>query len=88
MWVTLANDRSDDRLISCFKKGKRCEWEKAMLENQLKFFNNSTLQDDPLIISDQDIVEAAPIFNIIDEDKDEVNIELHSYDSLSLISFG
>ena len=21
MWVTLANDRSDDRLISCFKKG-------------------------------------------------------------------
>ena len=82
MWVTLANDRSDDRLISCFKKGKRCESEKAMLENQLKFFNNSTLQDDPLVISDQyieDTVEAAAIFIIIDADKDEGNIKLHFF---------
>ena len=57
-----------------------------MLENQLKFFNNSTLQDDPLVISDQyieDTVEAAAIFIIIDADKDEGNIKLHSYDSLS-----
>ena len=39
---------------------------KVKLENQLKLFNDSTLQDDPFIILDQDIVEAAPIFNIMD----------------------
>ena len=53
-----------------------------MLENQLKNFNNSTLQDCLLVISDQDIVEAAPMFNIINEDDDEINIEGHFCDSL------
>ena len=46
-----------------------------MLGNQLKNFNNGTLQDCLLVISDQDIVEAAPMFNIINEDDDEINIE-------------
>ena len=73
--LALAIDGSNDGLISCFKKGKKCESAKAMLENQLKFFNDSTLQDHPFVISDQDIVEAAPIFNIIDEDDDQINIE-------------
>ena len=46
-----------------------------MLESQLKSFNDSTLQEGPFVISDQDIIETAPIFNIIDEDDDEINIE-------------
>ena len=73
--LALAIDDSDDGLISCFKKEKKCEPGKAMLENQLKIFNDITLQDDPFVISGQDIVEAVPIFHIIDEDDDEINIE-------------
>ena len=46
-----------------------------MLEKQLQIFNDSILQNDPFVLSDQDIAEAAPIFNIIDEDDDEINIE-------------
>ena len=63
-----------------FKKEKKCEPRKWMLENQN--FNDSTLQDDPFVILDQVIVEAAPIFNIINEDDDQINIEWHFYDSL------
>ena len=37
-FFTLAIDCSDDGLISCLKKGKKCESRKAMLENQLKNF--------------------------------------------------
>ena len=58
-----------------------------MLENQLKNFNNSTLQDYLLVILDQDIVEAAPMFNIINEDDDEINIEGHFCDSLRNLTF-
>ena len=71
--LTLAIDGSNDRLISCFNKEKKCESGKSMLENQN--FNDSTLQDDPFVILDQVIVEAAPIFNIVNEDDDQINIE-------------
>ena len=72
--LALAKDSSDDGLIFCFKKGKKCESGKAMLENYLKIFNYSTLQDDSFVISDQDIV-AALTFSIIGEDDDKINIE-------------
>ena len=73
--LALATDGSDDGLISCFKEGKKCESGKVLLENQLKIFDN-ILQSNPFIISDQNIIEAAPICNIIDEnDNDEIDIE-------------
>ena len=54
-----AIDGSDDKLICCFKKGKTCESRKAMLGKQLQIFNDSILQNDPFVLSDQDIAEAA-----------------------------
>ena len=41
-----------------------------MLENQPKIFNDCALKDNPCVILEQDILEAAPIFSIIDEDGD------------------
>ena len=41
--LALSVDGSDNGLISCFKKEKKCELGKAMLENQLKIFKESTL---------------------------------------------
>ena len=35
-------DGSDDGLISCFKKEKKCKSGKGMLESQLKIFIDST----------------------------------------------
>ena len=47
--LSFAIDGFDDGLISCFKKGKKCESRNAMLENQLKIFIDNTLQDDPFV---------------------------------------
>ena len=59
-----------DGLNSRFEKGKKWESGKPMLENQLKIFNDCALKDNPYVILEQDILEAAPIFSIIGEDGD------------------
>ena len=38
--------------------------------------NDETLQDNPFELLDEDIVEAAPSFNLIDEENDDEELEI------------
>ena len=72
----LAVDVFEDDKISCFHEGKKTsDWRKR-LENQMKLSSTCKLNEDPFTHTEEDIIAAAPIFIIIDENDDEdVNIE-------------
>ena len=72
--LALAIDGTQDDLISCFKKGKKCAPGKALL-TQMPNLNDKNLHENPFEILEEDMVAAAPSFNVTEEDKDD-DIEL------------
>ena len=72
----LAIDGSEDNLISCFKEGKKCEEGGPRLQNQMLLEQDKEIEKDPFTISEEDITEAAPFFNIIEEDDVEGDIDI------------
>ena len=73
--LALAIDGTQDDLISCFKEGKKCAAEKALLKTQMLNLNYKNLHENPFKISEEDMAIAAPFFNVIEEDQDD-DIEL------------
>ena len=72
----LAVDDSEDDKISCFYEGKKTSDGRKKLENQMKLSSTCELKEDPFTRTEEDIIVAAPIFTIIDENDDEdVNID-------------
>ena len=74
--LALAIDGTQDDLISCFKEGKKCAAGKALLKTQMLHLNDKNLHKNSFKILEEDMVAAAPSFNIIEEDEDH-DIELH-----------
>ena len=64
----LAIDGSKGNLISCFKEGKKCEIGGPSLQNQMLPQQDKEIEKDPFTVSEEDITEAAPFFDIIEED--------------------
>ena len=73
--LALAIDGTQDDLVLCYKKGKKCAAGKALLKTQMLNLNNKNLHKNPFKISEEDMVAAAPSFNVIEEDQDD-DIEL------------
>ena len=65
---------TQDDIISCFKKGKKCEAGREILKTQMKNFDGAQRDKNPFI-TDEDILEAAPESNIIVDD-DDIEIEV------------
>ena len=57
-------------------QGKNCEAGRDLLKNQMLNFADKDLDRNPFEISEEDVVDASPDFNIIDEDgiDDELDI--------------
>ena len=74
--LALSVDGSQDEQISCFKQGENCEAGRDLLKNQMLYFADKDLDRNPFEISEKDVVDASPDFNIIDEDgiDDELDI--------------
>ena len=64
-------DGIEDGLISCFKEGKKCEAGRVLLESLMWLFTDKKLHKDPFKIYPEDMVDAVPLFNIIDEEEDD-----------------
>ena len=64
----LSVDDSQDHLISCFKEGKKTEEGAAQLKNQTLLLQNDEIDANPFQITDEDIADAAPLCNIIEDD--------------------
>ena len=82
----LAIDGSEDNLISCFKEGKKCEESGKegkkceeggpRLRNQMLLQQDKEIEKDPFTVSEDNITEAGPFFNIIEEDDVEDDTEI------------
>ena len=76
-------DGSKDEEISCFKKGKKCEAGASLLKDQTELLKSGELDENPFVISDEDIVEAAPQFTLIEDD--EIDIDVTSVENEILV---
>ena len=47
-----------------------CKGDRVLLESRMRFFNDDELHKDPFNISSEDMVDAAPVFNVIDIDEE------------------
>ena len=65
--LALAIDGTQDDLISCFKEGKKCAAGKDLLKTQTLNLNDKNLHENSFEISEEDMVAAAPSFNVIEE---------------------
>ena len=72
----LAVDRTEDDLISCFKEGKRCTGGRALLQAQMENLNKGSLHENPLHIVDEDVIAAANVFNVIEEDDVDNDLDI------------
>ena len=59
-------DGSEDHLISCFKEGKKSG--SKLLSNQTRIIHDSSSEENPFLIIEDDIMDATPLENLIDED--------------------
>ena len=66
-------DGSEDHLISCFKEGNKTDSGSKLLANQTKIISDTSLDENPFLISEDDITDAAPQENIIDEDDFDID---------------
>ena len=70
-------------MISCFKEGKKCKADLALLGSQIKLFNDDELHKDHFEISPEQMVDAALVFNESNINEDEhighVHIILYSF---------
>ena len=68
----LAVDGTEDGWFPALKKEKYVKQE----ERYLKFKYDNKLKKDSFDISPENMVDAAPLFNIIDEEEDDIDIEV------------
>ena len=73
--LALAIDGTQDDLISCFKEGEKQVAGKDLLKTQMLNLNDKNLHENPFEILEEDMVAAAPSFNVIEECEDD-DIEL------------
>ena len=72
----MAIDGSEHNLISCFKEGKKYNKKGGpRLQNQMLLQQDKEIEKDPFTVSEEDIIEAAPFFNIIEEAHVEDDID-------------
>ena len=69
--LALTIDGTQDDLILCFKKGKKCAAGKALLNLQMLNLNDKNLHENPFEILEEDMAIAVPSFNVIEEDEDD-----------------
>ena len=74
--LSLAVDGTADDLISCFKKGKKCEGGRALLQAQMENLNDGSLHENPFDIVNEDVIAAAPAFNVIEEDDVDDDLDI------------
>lgn len=67
--VTCATDGSQDDEITCFKKDQPCSAGREMLKEQLNYMN--TIESNPFIAEECDVMEACPNELVIEEDEDD-----------------
>ena len=72
----LAVDGTEDDLISCFKEGKKCAGGRALLQAQMENLNDGSLHENPFDIVDEDVIAAAPAFNVIEEDDVDDDLDI------------
>ena len=74
--LSLAVDGTEDDLISCFKEGKKCAGGRAFLQAQMENLNDGSLHENPFDIVDEDVIAAAPAFNVIEEDDVDDDLDI------------
>ena len=67
--VTCATDGSQDDEITCIKKDQPCSAGREMLKEQLNYMN--TIESNPFIAEECDVMEACPNELVIEEDEDD-----------------
>ena len=72
----VAVDGTEDDLISCFKEGKKCAGGRALLQAQMENLNDASLHENPFDIVDEDVIAAAPTFNVIEEDDVDDDLDI------------
>ena len=72
----LAVDGTEDDLISCFKEGKKCAGGRALLQAQMENLNDGSLHENPFDIVDEDVIAAAPAFNVMEEDDVDDDLDI------------
>ena len=72
----LAVDGTEDDLISCFREGKKCSGGRALLQAQMENLNDGSLHENPFDIVDEDVIAAAPAFNVIEEDDVDDDLDI------------
>ena len=74
--LSLAVDGTEDDLILYFKEGKKCAGGRALLQAQMENLNDRSLHENPFDIVDEDVIAAAPAFNIIEEDDVDDDLDI------------
>ena len=68
-------DGSEDHLISCFKEGKKTESGSKLLSNQTRIIHDSSSEENPFLVTEDDVVDATPLENLIDEN--DLDFDVH-----------
>ena len=63
----LSIDGSEYHLIPCLKEEKKTDSGSQLLANQTNIVSDTSLDENPFLISEDDVADAAPQENIIDE---------------------
>ena len=74
--LSLAVDGTEDDLISCFKEGKKCAGGRALFQAQMENLNDGSLHKNPFDIVDEDVIAAAPAFNVIEENDVDDDLDI------------
>ena len=69
-------DGSEDHLISCFKEGKKTESGSKLFSNQTRIIYDSSSEENPFLITEDDIMDATPLENLIDEDDVDFDVDI------------
>ena len=69
-------DGSEDHLISCFKEGKKTESGSKLLSNQTRIIHDSSSEENPFLITEDDIMDATPLENLNDEDDIDFDVDI------------
>ena len=67
-------------MIPCYE-GNKCSDGTALLQAQMQYLNKGSLHENPFKVMEEDVTEAAPPFNIIEEDgvHDDFELDLDAF---------
>ena len=57
-------------------KVKKCAGGRALLQGQMENLNDGSLHENPFDILDEDVIVAAPAFNVIEEDDVDDDLDI------------